>query len=176
MMVPAAEVLSMIQRTLCLIGSASEQISRARRARILEAIDPTWKKFSEDAFPSAKGTLFGEDFRSSLKERVDRDTAISKAVAISRRGRKDSAPSRREGGRPNRFFRGGPPGKYGARQGRSFFPYGASLQREHNQLPGISRGGHQLPPPRFGRKPLYHEPRLPQDRNPPHYQPQQRKP
>jgi len=175
MMVPAAEVLAMIQRTLCLIGSASEQISRARRAKILEAIDPAWKKFSEDSFSSAKGTLFGEDFQSSLKDRVEKDTAISKAVAISKRGRKEPIPTtRKEGRRSNRFFRGGPPGRYGARQGRSFFPCSTSVQRE--QTPGFGRERQQFSVPRFGRKPLYHDPRLPQDRNNPLHQPPQRKP
>ena len=107
MMVPAAEVLAMIQRTLCFIGSASEQISWARRAKILEAIDLTWKKFSDKSFPSAKSTLFGEDFQSSLKDRVEKDTAISKALAISKKSRKEPAPAtytRREGRRPNCFF------------------------------------------------------------------------
>jgi hypothetical protein len=174
MMVPAAEVLAMIQCTLCLIGSALEQISRAK---ILEAIDPAWKKFSDDSFPSAKSTLFGEDFQSSLKDRVEKDTAISKAIAIFKRSRKEPAPAtytRREGRRPNRFFRGGPPGRYGARQGRSFFPYGTSVQREHPTSSG--RGGQQFPVQRFGRKPLYHEPRLPQYHNPPQHHPPQRKP
>ena len=176
MTVPATEVLAMIQRTLCLIGNASEQISRARRAKILEAIDPTWKKFSDDSFPSAKGTLFGEDFQFSLKDRVEKDTAISKAVALSKRSRKEPAPftSRKEGRKPNRFFRGGPPGRYGARQGRNFFPYSTSVRREHQHNAG--REGQQFPVQRFGRKPLYHEPRLPQDHNPPQHQPQQRKP
>jgi hypothetical protein len=104
MVVPATEVLAMVQRTLCLIGSPSGQISRVRRAKILEAIDPTWKKFSDDPFPSAKGTLFGEEFQSSLK-----DTAISKAVTISKRSRKDAIPatsSRREGANLTGFFEG----------------------------------------------------------------------
>ena len=59
MTVPATEVLAMIQQTLCLIGSASEHTSQARRAKILEAIDPHGKKFSEESFPSAKGPRSG---------------------------------------------------------------------------------------------------------------------
>ena len=35
MLVPAAEVLDLIQRTLCLVGNASEYISQTRRGRIL---------------------------------------------------------------------------------------------------------------------------------------------
>ena len=117
MEVQAAEVLAMIQRALCLIGSASE-ISRARRAKILEAIDPAWNKFTEDSFPSAKGTLFGEDGQggegygyqqsdSNFQEKPERAHSCYK-----------------EGGEQieSFFFRGGPPGRYGTRQGRSFFP------------------------------------------------------
>ena len=124
-MVPATEVLAMIQRTLCFIGNASEQISQARRAKILEAIDPAWKKFSDDAFPSAKGTLSGEQFQSSLKDRVEKDSAISKAIAISKRSRKEPTPltnTRREGRRPNRFFSRGPSWKVRSQAGQELFP------------------------------------------------------
>ena len=161
MMVPATEVLAMIQRTLCLMGNASEKLSQVRRAKILEAIDPSWKKFSEDGFPSAKDTLFGADFQSSLTSRVEKDTALSKAVAISKRSRRDPDPSsRKDRPKSSRFFRGGPPRRYGTRQGKSFFPYSASVPR--NQ-----RDGKHLPSSRFGKKPLFHEPKLPQDHNNP---------
>ena len=93
MMVPATEVLAMIQRTLCLIGNA---LSQVRPAKILETIDPSWKKLSEDSFPSAKDTLFGVDFQSSHTSRVKKDTALSKAMAISKRSRKDPDPSSRK--------------------------------------------------------------------------------
>ena len=166
MMVPATEVLAMIQRTLCLVGNASERLSQVRHAKILEAIDPSWKKFSEDGFPSAKDTLFGADFQSSFTSRVEKDTALIKAVAISKRSRRDPDPSsRKDRPKSSRFFRGGPPGRYGTRQGKSFFPYSASVPR--NQ-----RDGKHLPSSRFGKKPLFHEPKLPQDHNnPPQTQP-----
>ena len=41
MTVPATDVLEMIQRSLCLIGNASEFISQARRSKVLEAIKPS---------------------------------------------------------------------------------------------------------------------------------------
>ena len=119
----------MIQRTLCLIGNAVERVSQARRAKILEAIDPSWRKFSKDNFPSAKDTLFGSDFQSSLTARVENDTALSMVVVISRRSRTEPDFSRQDRPKTTQFFCGDPPGRYRARQGRSFFPYGTSFHR-----------------------------------------------
>ena len=85
MMVLATEVLAMIQCTLCFISSASEQISQARRAKILEAIDPAWKRFSDETFPSAKGTLFGEQFQFALKDRMEKDMGYQQSSRQSPR-------------------------------------------------------------------------------------------
>ena len=41
-LVPATEVLGMIQCTLCLAGNSSEYILQIRCTKILEAIDPSW--------------------------------------------------------------------------------------------------------------------------------------
>ena len=45
MMVPARDVLAVIQRSLCLVGNASEYVFQTRRTKILEAIDKFWGKF-----------------------------------------------------------------------------------------------------------------------------------
>ena len=163
MVVPGSEVLALVQRTLCMIGNASELVSQTRRSKILETVEPSWSKFGSDDFPSAKDTLFGEEFQSSLTTRVEKDTALSKAVAITRRSKKEKeAPAfsgRKEGQRGGPFFRGGPPAKYGGRQGKSFFPYSAQF---HQSREGeYSRGRRYFNPHRQGQKPLYHEPRLP---------------
>ena len=44
MMVPAREVLAVIQRSLCLAGNALKYLSQTRRTKILEAIDKSWGK------------------------------------------------------------------------------------------------------------------------------------
>jgi hypothetical protein len=159
MLVPAAEVLDLIQRTLCLVGNASEYISQTRRARILTAIDPTWSKFGSEDFSKAKDTLFGDEFQSKLTSKVEKETALAKAVSITKRHKeKDSQPTRKPGQRSDNFFRRGPAAKYGGKQGRSFFPY-----KSQNTRP--SREG-ELPQYRTrpGQRPLFHEPNLPQDR------------
>ena len=75
MLVPGAEVVSLIQHTTCLIGNATELTSQMRQVKILEAVDPSWGKVASDDFPSAQDTLFGEDFQSSLTKRVEQDIA-----------------------------------------------------------------------------------------------------
>ncbi|MCG8621290.1 MAG: hypothetical protein MJE68_04700, partial [Proteobacteria bacterium] len=93
------------------IGNASELVSQTRRSKILNTIDQSWSKFGQGDF---------------LTTKVEKDNALSKAVSITKRNKKQSeAPSssKKEGQQPDRFFRGGPPAKYGGRQGRSFFPY-----------------------------------------------------
>ena len=90
MSVPAVEVLSLCQRTLCLIGNSSEVISQERRSKILETVDPSWAKYGADNSTEAKKTLFGDDFRSALADKVEKDTALSKAVAITKKGKNRS--------------------------------------------------------------------------------------
>ena len=85
LMVPAKEVLSLVQHTLCLVGNSSELVSQIRRSKILEAGDPSWVKYGTDDFPSAKATLFGEEFQANLIKSVEKDSALSKAISISRK-------------------------------------------------------------------------------------------
>ena len=110
MLVPGAEVLSLIQRTICLIGNASEFTSQMRRVKILEAVDQSWGKFSSDKFPSAHDTLFGEEFQSSLTKRVEQDTALSKAISLTKRHRRGkdapTSSSRQDRQKVDRFFEG----------------------------------------------------------------------
>ncbi len=165
MVVPASEVFALIQRTVCMIGNASEFISQTRRSKIQEAFDPSWSKYGTDDFPDAKEALFGNDFQSSLATKVEKDIALSKAVAIAKksRNRKESPyPSdRRETQRNDSFFRRGPPARYGGRQGKNFFPYGQRPPR--NREGQSSQRGRYLGHPRQGQRRLFHEPRLPPD-------------
>ena len=92
MVVPAKDDLTLIQHSLCLIGNASEYISQTRRAKILESIDKTWGKFGTDENESSD-TLFGQEFQSSLADRVEKDVALSKAVSIMKRNQKSKEQS-----------------------------------------------------------------------------------
>ena len=110
LMVPASEVLNLIQQTICLVGNASEFTSQIRRSHILGAIDTSWSKFSSDSFESATVTLFGEEFHESLSKKVEKESALSKAVSISKKSKKSSPPafSSQNRQRSTQFFSRGP--------------------------------------------------------------------
>ena len=77
------------QRTLCLIGNASEYSSHTRRTNILEAINPSWSSCAAEKFAGAKDSIFGEAFQADLTERVQKDTALAKAVSITKKQKKE---------------------------------------------------------------------------------------
>ena len=158
-------------QTLCLIGNASELTSQTRRAHILKAIDTSWSKFGSDKFDSATDTLFGDNFQESLSKRVEKETALSKAVSITRRNKKDkdapttsgNASYRKDRQKDDQFFRRGPPAKYGGRQGKSPHPYSA-YHAQNNQRKGKQPFGSH----RHTQRPLFHEPSLPSEQKTPH--------
>lgn len=57
MPVPAAEVLSLCQRTICLVGNASELISQERRTKVLDTVDTAWSKYGAEDYPKAGTNL-----------------------------------------------------------------------------------------------------------------------
>ena len=93
LLVPGTEVMSLVQRTLCMLGNASELISQTRRSKILEAVDPSWGKYGSGDLPSAKDTLFGDNFQSTLTKWVEKDAAVSKAVSITKWSKREGLPS-----------------------------------------------------------------------------------
>jgi hypothetical protein len=158
LMVPARTVLEIIQRSLCLIGSAAEGISQDRRTKILEAIDQSWGKLGAEVCGKTD-SLFGKEFQSSLIEKVESNTALARAVSLQKQSLRDkeqSSSTKKEGQTYTRFFRGGPPAMYGGSQGKTPFPYwGPPQPRTHPRGGEASRGGSRYRSHRF------HEPRLP---------------
>ena len=100
MPVRASEVITMIRCTLCLIGNTSEFISQTRRAKILEKIDTSWSKYAQEDFSEAKETLFGESFQVTLSDKVEKEAALAKTVAASKRSKevreRDTQSNRRK--------------------------------------------------------------------------------
>ena len=174
LLVPATEVLALCQRTLCLVGNAAEMVSQERRAKILDTVDPSWAKFGTESFPDTGKFLFGDDFKSSLADRVEKDSALSKAVALTKRGKSpaqlqpSSSHFRRGRYRTVQFFPRGPPAGYGSRQGKNPYHTTRDLPHGGNQF---TRRPYQTQ--RFGQRPQFHEPRLPAD--PPFPRPQPKK-
>ena len=178
--VPATEALGLIQRTICLVGNASELTSQIRREKILTAIDPSWSKFGSEEFSTSnsKNTLFGEEFQSKLTSMVEKDTALAKAVSITKRHKKDknTPPTKKVGLKTVCFFRKGPPGKYGDRRGKNFQPYTQYAGQNRDTIRGPYLQYSQTNCQQYnrpGQKPLFHEPRLPA--SPSLQKPQQKK-
>ena len=165
MYVPAAEVLSLCQRTLCLVGNASERISRERRSKILGAIDPAWDKYGSDCYSKAGKTLFGEDLKSALVDKVEKDTALSMAVAMTRKGKNPTRTSstyfRRDRQHTSQFFPRGPPAAYGSRQDRNQYHTTSGHVFGRGGVPSSGRRQPSSQPQGFGQKPQFHELRLP---------------
>ena len=92
MMLPATEVLADTQRSLCMNGKASEFISQARRAMILE---PAWSRYVKEDY-TAEDTSFSEDFQSSLTNKVESNAALSKVMSIGMKSQrsKEQLPKR----------------------------------------------------------------------------------
>ena len=156
MVVPASEVLTLIQCSLCMIGNASELVSQTRRSKILDTIDHSWSKFGEGDFPSAKDTLFGEEFQASLTTKVEKDNALSKAVSITKRNKKHSetpSSSRREGQQNDHFFSRGPSCQVRWQAGQKL-PVQSTLSTEEgrkqqgNIIPELPKAGLQTAVPR----------------------------
>ena len=168
--VSATEALSLIQRTIYLVGNASDLISQFRREKILTAIDPSWSKFGSEEF-SLKNTLLGEEFQSKLTSMVEKERALAKAVSITKRHKKEksSLPSKMTGHQTVRFFlfffflffRKGPPGKYGDRRGKNFQSYTQYAGQNRDTIRGpyllFNQTSYQQSN-RPGQKPLFHEP------------------
>ena len=120
MLVPVTEVISMIQRTICLIGNALEFISQIRRTKILEKFDASWSKYGQEDFSDSKETLFGENFQQTLASKVEKEAVLAKVVVTSKRskenrGKETSSSYRRNSYGRNQFFHGSPSARYGGR-------------------------------------------------------------
>ena len=161
MLVPVSEVITMIQQTICLIGNTSEFISQTRRARILEKLDASWSKYGQEDFSDSRECLFGEAFQQTLANKVEKESALAKAVVASKRSKEASGKEKANSHRRDnyghiQFFQRSPAAEYGGKQGKSFRPYSS------NQRKGS--GYHQGKYPPATQKhthPLFHEPKLP---------------
>ena len=141
-MVPASQVVAMIQRTLCLLGNASKLISQTRRSKILEVIDKSWGKFGTEKF---QATLFGEEIQTNLPTKVEKDVALSKTVSILKRNRKGKETAGPSSHCEGQFLRRGPPTKYGGGQGRNQSPYTSHKDTSSRNNQGDQGGGTHLP-------------------------------
>ena len=107
-LVPASQVVALIQCTICMVGNVSEMISQLRRTKILQNIETSWSKYGVEDFSGAEDTLFGEDFQTSLTDKVEKEAALAKAASITKHNKdyegKDSPTSYRKDGHGHSLF------------------------------------------------------------------------
>ena len=78
------DVLNIIQWTLVLMGNANELLSQARHCNILQCIDKTLEKYGKEPRSNSREFLFGEEFCSQLKSKVESDTTLSQVISLSK--------------------------------------------------------------------------------------------
>ena len=84
------ETISAIQTSLQLMGNANYHSTVARRNTILMQLNPQLKPLFSDAdFKDAAPFLFGENFGTVAKERMDVSTALKKTTYTDRGGNRD---------------------------------------------------------------------------------------
>ena len=130
-LIPIAEVLDTIQRALVLLGSANNTISETRCEIALGAAHSSFRKY-------AKGD-FGEAFKEVLVQKVETDSALSKAVSIVNKSAGPKVCQRPQHSRtsePSRFFSRGRVSRYGDWPGKTSSPYRSSWKGKH--IPGRS--------------------------------------
>ena len=107
LLVPASQVVALIQHTIYMVENVSEMISQLRRTKILQNIETSWSKYGVEDFSGAEDTLFGEDLQTSLTDKVE-ETALAKAASITKHKKdykgKDSPTSYRKHGHGHSSF------------------------------------------------------------------------
>ena len=117
------DVLNVIQRTLVLLGNATELVSQTRRCNILQCVDKSLVKYGKDSASKNQESLFGPDFCSQLKNQVESVKTFSQVVSLAHRYHPYEKSRETTLGRSKKhFFRQGLVGKFGSRQGHTYSP------------------------------------------------------
>ena len=77
------DVLEVVQRTLMLLGNANELVSQTRRCIILKCVDHNLEKYGKDPPTNNGDFLFGKEFCTQLKGKVESDKALTQVVNLS---------------------------------------------------------------------------------------------
>ena len=102
-----AEAIQMIQASIVLMGNASFHHSTERRRGLLQHLNPQLKQLvAESDFMEAAPMLFGENFGTIAKQRLEAAAALKKTLAPNKwkQGFRQSHPQQnwgRGGGKPS---------------------------------------------------------------------------
>ena len=72
------QLKTILEQTLCLLGSANHQFSCLRRQRILASINRATINLADQPLPNAKSSLFGEDFPSIASKQAELSRGLSR--------------------------------------------------------------------------------------------------
>ena len=75
------ELKSIVEQTLCLLGSANHQMSVLRRKKVLANINKDKLNLAEQPLPNAKRHLFGEDFPSVASKQAELSRGLAKNLS-----------------------------------------------------------------------------------------------
>ena len=75
------EILALIEKSLCLLGNASNTVSTLRRSKVLYAIDPSKISLAEALYPNAGTLLFGNDINKLAANSADISRNLQKNLA-----------------------------------------------------------------------------------------------
>ena len=141
------DVLEIIQRSLVLLGNANELLSQMRRKNLLQLADKSLAKYGQDSPSQAGEFLFGPEFTKHLQDKVESDSSLAKVVSATQRYHpynntlRTTTISRSK----QQFFRGGPAGKWGSRQGKPR----TSTHQNHYRGRGSARTGKSAPSKKY---------------------------
>ena len=76
--VSAEEIKCIVEQTLCLLGSANNQLSVLRRKKVLANISKEKISLADQPLPHAKHFLFGEDFPSVAPKQAELSCDLAK--------------------------------------------------------------------------------------------------
>ena len=79
------DIKSIIEQSLCLLGSANFQFSALRRKKILLAINKDKIGLADQPLPNAKQLLFGDDFPSIASKQADFSRGLAKNLGATSR-------------------------------------------------------------------------------------------
>ena len=81
--IPLEDIKSLIEQTLCLMGSANHQLSVLRRKKILASVNKDKIGLADQPLPNAKRFLFGDDFPSIASKQADLSRGLAKSLALT---------------------------------------------------------------------------------------------
>ena len=79
--VPLGDIKSIIEQTLCLLGSANHQLSFLRGKKVLANVNKDKIVLVDQPLPNPKRSLFGDDFPSIASKQADLSRNLAKNLA-----------------------------------------------------------------------------------------------